>query len=390
MSWRHHLAHTVPVTVYWFPEEDDWRTGAVRKALGDGASGHPVDPQATEAETDGWSAAATAYVEEVAAAAAELDRVAARTARWRRTPLVSRWAAARLAEARTSFEDRVSAATARYQPVRKAVEDRLAEQEETRRREAEEERERRARAWRLAEGRFQAWQRRHAVADQVLPGGRTPRQLAADGGAPAEWPGEVVALVGDVDEWWAGLRESVVNRRAREAAVRTVVDAVDATTAALDKAGRPGIQRIEDQPPVHLDGWWVEFSWKGLPGVQRLSRPPDIPVDHLWQGDWWYDLYLYDRLVLTPGWRGDYRFATATSSEIANGMARRHSWLMWSVEEFADMLFPDIVTYRQRYHFEADDVEIPMTDYADPAVFVPYVEAVARRVVGVFRELARD
>jgi hypothetical protein len=113
-------------------------------------------------------------------------------------------------------------------------------------------------------------------------------------------------------------------------------------------------------------------------------------VDHLWQGDWWYDLYLYDRLVLTPTRRGDYLFATPTSSEIGNGATRRHSWPTWTVEGFADNLFPDRVTYRQRYHYDGKDVGIPMTDYADPAVFIPYVEAVARHAVAVLRALAPE
>ncbi|MCS7480683.1 hypothetical protein ACFFQW_31980 [Umezawaea endophytica] len=390
MSWRHYLADSVPVTVYWFSEERDWRTGRVRKALGDSVSRHPVEPSATEAETAEWSAAAAAYVDEVAAAARELGLAERRTSKWRGAPLTRRWAKAKFDEAVTSFVDRVGAATARYQPVREAIDARLVEQEATRLREAEQERKEQARAWRLAEGRFLAWSRRHAAADLEVVDGRTPRQLAAEDAAPAEWPPEVVAAVGDVDEWWAGLRESAVNRHARATAVRTVVEAVTATTAALERAGRPGIEVVEGEPSATLDGWWVEFSWPDLPGVQRLSRPPDIPVDHLWQGDWWYDLYLYDRLALTPTWRGDYVFATPTSTEIGNGVARRHSWLTWTVAEFADNLFPDRVTYRQRYHYDGKDVGIPMTDYADPAIFLPYVDAVTRHAVTVFRALAPD
>jgi hypothetical protein len=46
------------------------------------------------------------------------------------------------------------------------------------------------------------------------------------------------------------------------------------------------------------------------------------------------------------------------------------------------------VVYRQLYRYQADDVEIPMAHYADPADFVPYVAAVAKRAVEIFRALA--
>ncbi len=389
MSWRHHSTDSAPVTVYWFTDEPDWRTGHVRKALGDTVSRHPVNPPATADEITGWAAAATAYVDEVAAAKAELGRTDARTLRWRRTPLVRRWARARFDRATASFVDRVRAATALYQPVRDVIDGRLAEQEVARRRGSEEQRRRRARAWSVAEGRFQAWRRRQAVADRELPGGRTPRQLAADDVTPTAWPPEVVAAVGDVDTWWAGVRASVANTRARESAVRQVVEAITATTAALDDAGRPGIRWIQDEPRDAVEGWWVEFSWSGLPGVQRLKRPPDVPVDHLWRGDWHYDLHLPDRRVLTPGRRGGYEFASVTSTEIGNA-TRRCSWSTRGVREFADTLFPDRVSYHQPYGYDAEDVAIPMTDHADPADFVPYVEAVAQRAVAAFRALAPE
>jgi hypothetical protein len=96
MSWHHDFAKSAPVVVYWLPEERDWRTGAVRKALGDNATGKPVDLRASEAETAEWTAAAAAYVEEVAAAKLELAPVARRTRRWRRTAPTRGWAQTRL------------------------------------------------------------------------------------------------------------------------------------------------------------------------------------------------------------------------------------------------------------------------------------------------------
>jgi hypothetical protein len=131
----------------------------------------------------------------------------------------------------------------------------------------------------------------------------------------------------------------------------------------------------------------VRFSWPDLPGVERLRRPPDIPTDHLWRGGWHYDLSLPDRKVLTPGQRGEYEFADVTSTELGNAATRRHTWFRQGPRDFADGLFPDRVVYRQRYRHVADDVEIPMAHYADPADFVPHVEAVARHAVAIFRAL---
>jgi hypothetical protein len=387
MSWRHHSARSAPVTVYWFSEEHDWRTGTVREVLGDSVSGHPVDPPATPDEVAGWSAAADAYVSEVVAAAIDLNRADARTSKWRRRPLVRRWARARFDAAAKSFADRVRTATARYEPVREAVDGRLAEQEATRRRMVEAERKRRARAWRAAHGRFLAWRRRYEVADRELPGGRTPRQLAAEGANPAGWPPEVAAAVGDVDSWWAGVRASAVNERARAAAVRRVVEAITTTAAALEHAGRPGIGLVRDEPGDPQLGWVVRFTWPDLPGVERLRRPPDIPTDHLWRGDWDYGPHLPDRKVLTPGWSGEYGFADVAGTELGNAATRRHTWWTQAPRVFADRLFPDRVVYRQRYRHVAEDVEIPMAHYADPADFVPYVEAVARRAVAILRAL---
>jgi hypothetical protein len=381
MSWHHHSARSAPVTVYWFSTEPDWRTGRVREALGDSASGHPVDPPATVDEIAEWSAAADAYVAEVVAAAVDLNRAGSRNSKWRGRPLVRRWADARFGVAVASFVDRVRTATARYQPVRDAVDGRIADQESARRHQAEAERKRRARAWRSAHGRFLAWRRTYEAADRELPGGLTPRQLAARGGSPAEWPPEVV----DVDRWWAGVRAAAVNERARATAVRQVVEAITATATALDEAGRPGIERIGDGPrDAPREGWVVRFSWPDLPGVERLGRPPDIPTGHLWRGDWHYDLDLPDRTVLTPGWRGGYGLADVTGTEPGT----RRTGTTRGPRDFADDLFPDRVVYRQRYRHVADDVEIPMAHHADPADFVPYVEAVARSAVATFRALA--
>ncbi|MEO6086897.1 MAG: hypothetical protein ABIQ18_27675 [Umezawaea sp.] len=384
MSWSHHSARIAPVTVYWFTVGPDWRTGRVREVLGHSVSGRPVDPPATAAEVAEWSAAGDAYVAEVVAAAADLNRADARTARWRSRPLVRHWARARFDVAIRSFVDRVTAATARYQPVRDAVDGRLAEQEADRQRKAEAERKRQARVWHAAHGRFLAWRRKYETADRELPDGLTPRQLAAKGEDPTECPPEVVAAVGDVGSWWAGVRAASVNEHARATAVRQVFEAVTAIATALEEAGRPGIGWIDDEPSEPREGWLVLLSWPDLPGTERLSRPPDIPTGHLWRGRWYYDLHLPRRKVLTPGGRGEYELAGVTNSEPGD----THTWWTQSLWDFADDLFPDRVVYRQLYRYQADDVEIPMAHYADPADFVPYVEAVAQRAVEVFRALA--
>src|SRR4029077_15021701 len=116
-------------------------------------------------------------------------------------------------------------------------------------------------------------ERRQAVADRPLPGGLTPRLMAARGDNPTSWPPEVEAAVGDLATWWAGVCASVCNRQARAEAMRKVIEAITSTAAALEEAGRPGISAVEEKTDEVLYGWWVDFTWSDLPDVARLRTP---------------------------------------------------------------------------------------------------------------------
>ncbi|KAB1945558.1 hypothetical protein F8271_07815 [Micromonospora sp. ALFpr18c] len=277
------------------------------------------------------------------------------------------------------------AADTAYGPVREVIERRLAEQAAAHRAagvRAYEEQERRRQK---AEVRFREWERRQALADRPLPDGPTPRELAATGDEPASWPAELVAQVADVGVWWSGLRASVRNEQARAGAVRDILEAINATAAALDAAGRPGLIADKEAPNEQLFGWWIAFDWSGLPDSAVLRVPPDMPVGHLLGGRWDYDLYLPDRRLFTPTMSG-YQFATVTTESIANGMAQRHRWWKQGPEDFANSLVPAWISYTEQYGMYRH-VRTPMVDHADPDVYVPYVQAVARLAVLPLRAL---
>ncbi|MFD5203056.1 hypothetical protein ACFWM7_23570 [Streptomyces sp. NPDC058375] len=382
MTWRSYSVGADDlVTVYWFRLEQDWRVGYVAKALGvSGLSREYVDVTGTSKEIAAWAAAATAYVDEVAAAAAELSHVQWRTWRWRRRPVVCRWAEAKYDAAKAPYLDRVRAAASAYQPVRDVIEERIAEREAVRLQSVE----RRARRQRAAEARFQAWERRQAVADEPLPSGLTPRQMAARGDTPRNWPPQVEETVGDVARWWAGVCESVRNEQARAEAVQAVTEVITATAVALRKAGRPGLVPANLQRPSQVRyGWWVEFQWS-RPGVELLRTPPSVPMDHLPTGGHWdYDLYLPQRMFFT-----ERHLATVVKERIGSSGSTRPAWWLREFDEFAESLFPVRITYGPGLGWiGSDEICTRITDHADPDVFVPYVRAVAHSAMTTFRAL---
>jgi hypothetical protein len=124
-----------------------------------------------------------------------------------------------------------------------------------------------------------------------------------------------------------------------------------------------------------------------------------MPADHLWGGTWDYDLYLPDRLLFyVPGLdratdpekmtvRPDaYRFASVTTERIGSSNYIRPAWWTRNITEFAESLFPSRISYRG--YFPSPEFDTPITEHADPAVFVPYVRAVAQRAVATFQALA--
>ncbi|MFJ9342086.1 hypothetical protein ACIRP0_22705 [Streptomyces sp. NPDC101733] len=391
LSWLNHaIADAGLVTVYWLPEEAGQAAGTVPGGLGSSRMSRThVQLTGTPQETAAWNAAALTYLGELAPAIAELERVEERVRRWRRRLVGRRWAEATYGRATTAFRDRVEPAAAAYRPVREAVERRIAEQEAQRieaglRTYREQERRREE-----ARVRFEAWEWREAAADRPLPDGRTPRELAARGETPQDWPAELRETVGDIDAWWQRVRASVRNERAREEAVRKVVGAITTTAATLEAAGRPGIGAVKDRPYEVRHGWWVHFTWSGLPDATRLRTPPDVPTGHLYAGRWRYNAYLPDRILLTRGPSGAYGLAVVSSESIANGMATRYRWRDWEIERFAESLVPDRLAYHTAHSFEVA-VRLRITDHADPAVFVPYADAVARRATAAFRAIAAD
>ncbi|MEU4728830.1 hypothetical protein [Streptomyces sp. NPDC023588] len=389
LSWRHHaIADTGQVTLYWFPEEIHGAEGPVPDLLGSSRlSRTRVHADATPQEVAAWNAATLACLSELTPAIAEFERVEARLRRWRRRLVSRRWAAAAYGKAAAVLLERVEPAVAAYRPVREVVERRIAEQEAQRieagRRVYREQERRREEA----RARFEEWEWRQAAADRRLPGGSTPRELAARGETPPAWPAELREAVGDIDAWWQRVRASVRNEQAREEAVRKVARAITESAAALEAAGRPGISAVKDRPYEVRHGWWVHFTWSGLPDATRLRTPPDMPTGHLYAGQWRADAYHPDRILLMRRPSGAYGLAVVSTESIANGMATRYTWWEWEIERFAKALVPDRLAYHTTHTLEVA-VRLRLTDHADPAVFVPYAEAVARRATAAFRALA--
>ncbi|MET9605229.1 hypothetical protein ABZZ17_09190 [Streptomyces sp. NPDC006512] len=389
ISWLNHaIADAGLITVYWFPE------GAGE--TGDGVPGGLVSSRfsrtrvvaaGTPQEVTAWNVAALTYLRELTEAVVELEQVEERVRRWRRRLVGRRWAEATYRKAKAAFLERVEPAAAAYRPVREAVERRIADQEAQRaeagRRAFREQERRRAEA----RARFEEWEWRQAAADRPLPGGSTPRELAARGETPESWPAELRETVGDVDAWWQRVRASVRNERAREEAVRKVTGVITATAAALEAAGRPGIITVKDKPYEVRHGWWVHFTWSGLPDATWLRTPPDMPTGHLYAGRWRDGSYHPDRILLVRRPSGAYALAVVTSESIANGLATRYTWWEREIEQFAQALVPDGLVHYTAHTFEPA-VRLRLTDHADPAVFVPYADAVARRATAAFRAVA--
>lgn len=389
ISWLNHaIADAGLVALYWFPEE----AGGDERALAgvlcfSRVSRTRVQLPGTPREMTAWNAAALVYLAELVPALTELERVEDRVRRWRRRLGSRRWGEATYGRAEAAFLERVEPAADAYRPVREAVERRIAEQEAERveaGRRAYREQERRREE---ARARFEAWERRQAAADRPLPGGSTPRELAARGETPRDWPAELRETVGDVDAWWLRVLASVRNERAREEAVRTVAAAVTATTEALEAAGRPGIGVVKDRPYETRQGWWVHFTWSGLPDTTPfLGTPPGMPTGHLYAGQWRAGVFHPDRVLLLRRHSGVYGLAVVTSESIANGLATRYKWQDWEIGRFAQALVPDRLAYHTSHTYEVA-VRLPLVDHADPDIYVPYAGAVARRATAAFRAL---
>ncbi|MFJ6723219.1 hypothetical protein, partial [Streptomyces sp. NPDC091259] len=348
-----------------------------------------VDVSGTPEEVAAWNDAAASFVQRIAAEDRKLGKAERRIGRWDllRT---RRRARLRYDDVRASFLEAVRSAAAVYRPVRDVVEARLAEREAHARevdRHAYQEKERQ---WREKAARLREWERVQKVADQPLSGGFSPRQMAASGDDPVEWPPEVLSAVGDTSVWWAAVRASARNRQASAQAVRRVFEAITETATALEEAGRPGITTIRGRSREVLHGWRIHFDWSGLPDTARLRTPPNVPAGCVEDKDWHYQLYLPSDQIFTVDRSGGFGFAREYGSKIpSGGYGTTYSWFIRTIEQFAqELIRNEIIAFRAPGH--DGHQAYPMTDHADPDVYVPYVEAVTERTVAHFRALLPD
>ncbi|WP_176710350.1 hypothetical protein [Streptomyces sp. Wb2n-11] len=383
------LGSDLDITLYWFPREPDRPADHVERLLGADRTSLPrdVDVSGTPEEIASWTAAAALFVERIADAQEEMREAQRRIRRWR-WAVLNRQERVQFDDAHTSFEERVRSAAAVYQPVRDVIEARLAEQEahagEASRRAFQEE----ERRMTEAVARFREWERRQEVADRPLPGGVSPREMAARGDNPTSWPAEVQAAVGDVAGWWGGVRASVRNRQARAQAVRKAAEAITGTAAALEDAGRPGIGTIKGNPDEVLCGWWIRFDWSGLPDTTRLRTPPALPPGCLPGARWLYDLFLPSDQIFTVNQSGEFGFATEHKSRRPpGGYGYTYKWSEESIEEFTESLIPSKIMAFRAPPLGNDPLTFAMTDHADPDAYVPYVEAIAECAAAHFHAL---
>ncbi|MFD7033130.1 hypothetical protein ACFWAR_34410 [Streptomyces sp. NPDC059917] len=382
------LGEELDVTVYLFPGGPDRPADDSARALGSWRTWPPreIDVDGTPEEVKAWTTAAALLVRRIAEAELLLGRAQRRIRRWD-SVVTRRRARAGYDASRADFLARVRAAAAVYRPVRDVIEARLAAREARARdvtRRAYQEKERR---WQEVVARFRRWEARQAVADRPLAGGPTPRELAARGDAPARWPEEVREAVGDPAAWWAGVRASVRNRQAEALALRRVLGAIAEAAAALEAAGRPGIETIRGRPGEVLHGWWIHFDWSDLPDTGRLRTPPDVPPGSVDANRWLYLLHLPADAIFVASRSAAYAFATESRSKIpTGGYGYRYSWSTRDPERFAEQLVHhEIVAFDAPGH--TGPVAFPMADHADPDAYVPYVEAVAERAAARFRAL---
>ncbi|AYG78204.1 hypothetical protein DWB77_00311 [Streptomyces hundungensis] len=383
------LGEDLDITVYWFPREPDRPAHYVSDILGAWRVSIPrdVDASGTPQEIVSWNDAAASFVQRIAAEDRELAKAERAIGRWGLL-VTRRRAQLRYDDARTSFLEAVRSAAAAYQPVRDVIEARLAEREAHAREAARRAYQGKERQWRDEAARFREWERRQEVADRPLPGGLSPREMAASGDAPVNWPAEVRSLVGDTSSWWTSVRASERNRRANAQAVRKVTEAINGVAAALEETGRPGISTIRGRPSEVLCGWWIHFDWSGLPDTTRLRTPPaNVPAVGLEDKDWHYQLYLPSSRVFAVYRSGEFGLADEHGSKIpSGGYGTTYTWFKRTIDQFAEELFRNrVIIFRPPGH--DGHRSYPMTDHADPDVYEPYVEAVAEQTAAHFHAL---
>ncbi len=351
---------------------------------------------AADAEIRRWQEAAEACCDALAEADADLTAAQPEPSRlfWRRRRARRRWTA-ELAR----YEERVRAARVTYEPYAEKVADRCRAYEQD---ELEVFLKRRSELV----ARFEKWCEARRT-DSRLAGKRrwrivttdNVRRVAVGGKSDAyavaardimltpEAHAAIAKETGaDPARWWTWLCDTVENRRALEAALRTVRTAITETSRALADAGhpnavfRPGDTTLE--PTV--TGWTVTFNWAGMkqpsvPGPPAATkevygRYVGAPFGHLPS----------DALLTVNGKLAKQRTAYPGNDYLRH----RRRWYETGPDEYtrweldAKLTCHDLSEYRTRY-------EIPVPQLLPSKTYVPYIEGVAAVMSAGFRGLTR-
>ena len=326
---------------------------------------------ATPEELGRWEAAGAAYLDAVAAAAAEFQPVRQGWRRWqpmKRLPVVGGWVSSTIEHAEQRYLLRVREATEIYQPSLQEIEQRLAETEAQRRAEARRQWEHQQASQRAAEARFDAemaaWQRARET----------------------------------------GVQNARRNVQARDEAVATIVAAIEHAATTLEAAEQPGAQVFGGSsgstPAVR--GWQVRFRWPDSPVAVPSLRPPrPVCYCHSPSG-WFYGVFGESRylpeVVLAAATVN--RFGREARDLPAYRLARkrthgftdydRHLW-RWELEspaDFAEELVHDRISWLCQC--AAKPPPFQLTEHAHGDQYVPYVRQLAQVAAEGFGKVVTD
>ncbi|MGI5215336.1 hypothetical protein [Plantactinospora sp. CA-290183] len=398
----------------------------------------------TDGELRRWNEAAEASLRELAGAEGDLSRVRDLARTWRHIRMVPLAGARlrrreRLGEER--FRQRFRAVAAAYLPVRREVEERLAQRHAERQEKLRRGRERAEASRRAYQASFDAYWARferfdaaarlplwsYEVRDGTAYVSVAPSPTSAVDatelagtllGGPVEWAeaarraAEQTVGAGEFDSWWRRVDGRVRNQRARDEAVALVVEAIDGTCRALEAAGRPDLVAItgDSSPRQSVLGWQVGFDCSALTVAPPVVPPPPLPLHQDSGGRWWYRTFDKDHgrpghgsavrdVVLAAGrprggptgqpyWFPDgYRVAETRTDGYTDYTRHRRRWEFESPQRFAAVLFEDEVRYWSSTSSHRGTYSFRLAEFADPAEFGPFVRVVARVVADGFLRL---
>ncbi|NUT37281.1 MAG: hypothetical protein HOV79_29905 [Hamadaea sp.] len=429
VEWRTH--GPVEDCLYW-PGEDDgrrpWYTEIYRRfrlstTFVDhfGTGDRWLSVTGTPEEGEAWRQAAIVFFERARLAAVPLlrQRTVHRRLRWISWLPGLRGVLTRRQEtARSAYLTEVQAAMREVRAAQAEIEPRLAAQEAARLAEGKrlyEEQEARRRA---ATAKAEAWQRRMAAEDAVAAAARwstraedgvvrvglagrdgvTARHLAAADVSHVEWDaGARAAVEESVDDfaaWWERLLRIARNTAARDAAIARLVGAIDTTAAALEAAGRPGIAvSASDTSRAVRHGWTPAFDPAPLAVPAPRFQPPPTP------GEWaeWHLGGVFgpygDRVaqivlggVMLTVHADGYRVSHLAHTGTSDYTRHQRGWRDKTPREYADDVFPDTARFLRRQLY-SEVLSCRLTEYMEPAEYVPYVAAVAELGAAGFLDL---